>query len=277
MKKLIVFWTLCAALLFLYGSPLVPIAAAELGDIDGNGNPWTLSDLTYLIRYLFSDGPPPPNPIDADVDGFPGINIGDVYHFTAYFVEGSCWPIAYDGVGVKESVQVRFVSDLIFSTDSGILDTTQVKMIGGGSYDLDIPLSFANQPNQVEVILDSVSFDGGVMEGGSGAKIDNINKTVVIYGEVNAPETISLLATLYFTKISDGDPLSLSITDVPPSHSVTLVIPGCAESPGYRAIFNPNFTLAANGDVNCDGLVDLADIVYNINYLYKGGPPPCGW
>lgn len=29
------------------------------------------------------------------------------------------------------------------------------------------------------------------------------------------------------------------------------------------------------GDVNCDDDVDLIDIVYLINYLFKGGPPPC--
>ena len=28
------------------------------------------------------------------------------------------------------------------------------------------------------------------------------------------------------------------------------------------------------GDANCDGAVDLGDVVYLINYLYKGGPPP---
>ncbi|MCK4403680.1 MAG: hypothetical protein KAW02_01195 [candidate division Zixibacteria bacterium] len=28
------------------------------------------------------------------------------------------------------------------------------------------------------------------------------------------------------------------------------------------------------GDANCDGITDLADIVYLINYLYKGGPAP---
>ncbi|MCK4403990.1 MAG: SBBP repeat-containing protein [candidate division Zixibacteria bacterium] len=29
------------------------------------------------------------------------------------------------------------------------------------------------------------------------------------------------------------------------------------------------------GDCNCDGIVDLGDVVYLINYLYRGGPPPC--
>jgi hypothetical protein len=28
------------------------------------------------------------------------------------------------------------------------------------------------------------------------------------------------------------------------------------------------------GDANCDGIVELGDIVYLINYVYKGGPPP---
>ena len=29
------------------------------------------------------------------------------------------------------------------------------------------------------------------------------------------------------------------------------------------------------GDANCDGYVTVADVVYLINYLFKGGPPPC--
>lgn len=28
------------------------------------------------------------------------------------------------------------------------------------------------------------------------------------------------------------------------------------------------------GDSNCDGVIDLEDVLYLINYLYKGGPPP---
>jgi hypothetical protein len=28
------------------------------------------------------------------------------------------------------------------------------------------------------------------------------------------------------------------------------------------------------GDTNCDGIVDLGDVVYLLNYLFKGGPEP---
>jgi aminopeptidase N len=30
-----------------------------------------------------------------------------------------------------------------------------------------------------------------------------------------------------------------------------------------------------SADVNCDGVVNVGDVVYLINYLFRGGPPPC--
>ncbi|MCK4223809.1 MAG: dockerin type I repeat-containing protein [candidate division Zixibacteria bacterium] len=35
----------------------------------------------------------------------------------------------------------------------------------------------------------------------------------------------------------------------------------------------PPFPLDA-GDANCDGVVDIGDVVYLINYLFRGGDPP---
>ena len=29
------------------------------------------------------------------------------------------------------------------------------------------------------------------------------------------------------------------------------------------------------GDVNCDGVVNVGDVIHLVNYLYRGGPPPC--
>jgi len=29
------------------------------------------------------------------------------------------------------------------------------------------------------------------------------------------------------------------------------------------------------GDVNCDNKLTISDVVYKVNYLFKGGPPPC--
>jgi hypothetical protein len=38
---------------------------------------------------------------------------------------------------------------------------------------------------------------------------------------------------------------------------------------------DPPRPCTANGDVNCDGKVSVGDIFYLINYYFKGGPPPC--
>jgi len=34
------------------------------------------------------------------------------------------------------------------------------------------------------------------------------------------------------------------------------------------------YPLAA-GDANCDEIINVGDVIYLVNYLYKGGPPPC--
>lgn len=37
----------------------------------------------------------------------------------------------------------------------------------------------------------------------------------------------------------------------------------------------PPWPIKLCADVNCDGVVNLADVIYLANYLLKGGPPPC--
>jgi hypothetical protein len=36
-----------------------------------------------------------------------------------------------------------------------------------------------------------------------------------------------------------------------------------------------NTAAFVHGDDNCDGKITVADVVYEINYLFKGGSPPC--
>ncbi|MCK4224343.1 MAG: hypothetical protein KAX39_04120 [candidate division Zixibacteria bacterium] len=43
----------------------------------------------------------------------------------------------------------------------------------------------------------------------------------------------------------------------------------------YLYKFGPEPMPWEAGDVNCDDIIDLADLVYLINYLFKDGPPPC--
>jgi hypothetical protein len=281
MRKALVFSVFFGTLVLFTGILFVPLAPAEPGDVDGDGMAWTLGDLTYLINYVIRGGPPPPNPVDADVDGFPGINMADLLHFAEYFVTGDCWPLPYLGIGVRQSSEIWFSSDLIFSMETGTLDTTCIKIVENGGPELSamvIPLSFANEPNEVEVTLDDVSFKGSIAEGSAAAAIDNVNKTVLLHSTGPLPVgTTGVVATLYFTKTSDGSPLTMSVTEIPPSHSFMLVGPACAGgAPSNDRVFNPKISLAKKGDLNCDGVIDIGDAVYITNYLYRGGPPPCG-
>jgi hypothetical protein len=281
MKKIIVFSVFYGILALFLGGIFAPSALTDPGDVNGDGSAWTLGDLTYLIAYLVSDGPPPPNPIDADVDGFPGINLGDVVHFSDYFVYGNCWPLPYVGIGVKKSIPTRFSSDLIFSMETGTLDTTRIRIFGNDGPELSgmvIPLSFASQADEVEVTLDSVSFEGSIVQGSAMSLINNDDKTVLLSSSgLLSAGTTGLVATLYFTKTSDGAPLSMSVTEIPPSHSIMLIGSACAEAtPSADRILVPRISLSENGDINCDGVIDVGDAVYITNYLYRSGPPPCG-
>ena len=66
------------------------------GDIDGNGDSPNISDLTYLVDYLFDGGPQPPemNACDMNGDG-ESPNISDLTYMVSYLFENGpeliCW------------------------------------------------------------------------------------------------------------------------------------------------------------------------------------------
>jgi len=302
MKKLLVFLVFCGWLAMLWGGFFAPPASAILGDVNASGVV-EIGDVVCLIQYLFQNGNPPDNPIDADVDGSPGINSGDVTQLIGHLYPPFCDLLPYSGTSVRVGSKIRFFVDLIYFSEGNNHETTQIKIIQNDGPDLMgmvIPLSYASRPNEVDVTLDSVSFAGSIIPtdwSRSGSidfniswpmtvSIDNDNKTVMILPFANEytdtpldSGTTGLVATLYFTKLADGDPLALSATQKPPSHSLMLIRSYCADtlggvSPSER-IFTPMLSLALNGDANCDGIVDIGDVVYTINYLFKHGPPPC--
>jgi hypothetical protein len=61
------------------------------GDINGDASV-VVSDLTYLVNYLFKGGPPPVDPA-ADVDGNPGLNIGDITYLVNFLFKGGPAPV----------------------------------------------------------------------------------------------------------------------------------------------------------------------------------------
>lgn len=66
-----------------HGMRLWPVV--ECGDIDGSGEGPDISDLIYLVDYMFNGGPLPPVMEEADVDGSGGdIDIADLVYLVDY-------------------------------------------------------------------------------------------------------------------------------------------------------------------------------------------------
>ena len=71
------------------------------GNVDGRGGPdgtMNVSDLTYLIDYLFREGPPPANMEEADINrsgssGDPEVNVSDVTYLVDYLFRGGPGPL----------------------------------------------------------------------------------------------------------------------------------------------------------------------------------------
>ena len=63
------------------------------GNINGNSPPAVdVSDLTYIVEYLFGGGPPPPNPVEADVNCSGGIDVADLTFMVEYLFGGGPAP-----------------------------------------------------------------------------------------------------------------------------------------------------------------------------------------
>lgn len=61
----------------------------ECGDIDHADDGVTISDLVYLVDWMFTGGPPPPVMEAANVDGSGGIDIADLVYLVDYmFTDG---------------------------------------------------------------------------------------------------------------------------------------------------------------------------------------------
>lgn len=53
------------------------------GDVNSDGS-IDISDVVFFVDYMFNNGPPPPNPVTADLDGHWGITISDLNYFIDY-------------------------------------------------------------------------------------------------------------------------------------------------------------------------------------------------
>ncbi len=79
---------------------------------------------------------------------------------------------------------------------------------------------------------------------------------------------------------AEGEVGSFEITEVPPQRGNVncdgqITVSDVIYIINYLFKGGPTPNPLENGDVNCDGKVNVTDVVYLINYLFKSGPAPC--
>jgi hypothetical protein len=287
MKKFRIFSIFCVMSAFLIGALFVQPIFAQTGDCNGDGST-TAADVACLINYIFNETPFNGLPIDVDVDGTAGISVGDLHQLIGYLYWG-CDLMPYTGLPPSFS-NMKFTfpvmtSGLVGQTFDATLDLTDNP--GPDLMGIVITFSYQHQVGHVGVNLDNVDFTGTIVpaEWQTSADINNLEKKACLWlvpGDPNDPPlaagTEGLIATLTFTRTEDGAVTFLSPTVYPPTNSPMIITDYCADdTPPEDRVLIPRYVLGRNGDVNLDGLVNIADVVYVINFLFLGGPPPLVW
>ncbi len=145
------------------------------------------------------------------------------------------------------------------------------------SSELQIPLRFGDGTKPV--LADSVKFLGRANS--FLIRMTTINpdsQTVLIYLNNDPPVAAGsgVLAKIFF-HITDsataGDTIFIEVQTIPPDDSLLFTtgvgsfepfyVSGCIVVEAFRA-----------GDVNLDNKINLGDIIYLVNYIFKGGPAP---
>jgi len=250
------------------------MAVAQPGDCDFSGA-INVADLTYLTSYLYAGGPQP-DLIDCDCDGFPGVNVGDLWQLTqAMFSTATLFVMP--GTDVPQpttaSLMVLDKPDGVWQTSPTIIVKTPVRLDAAV-----IVYSFAPGPGEADLSCTSVDFTGSVGTGLS-ANIDNVNHTIIITNPPPGPvlpvvPNWALFATANFTLVTLGNPVTLTATSTQTVFPMLLAQAAITGLDGVRVIYPTYAETRFISDADCSGSINISDVVYLVNYIFGGGPPP---
>jgi hypothetical protein len=259
-------------------------AGAECGDLDNDGNV-DFNDYTYLINYMFHDGPAPIG--DADMDECGSVNMGDAWYLVQHlWVAGD--PPCGGSVTCESPAGGNTISigcPIIVQELTGDSVPIPVYLINPDTI-RGASLGFTH--NSMEIEITSVSFLGSATstEVGRGYTVDPANNEVIIYWmsayDQVRPTSGTLFATMWAqvpvsasNHIVDFDTLAVDMS----YEFILCPVNGGVMRPAYSDCGELDFLIITSqpvcGDSDCSGDVDIDDIVYLIAYVFSGGPPPC--
>jgi hypothetical protein len=223
-------------------------------DVDQCGTV-NVTDLAYLIEYLFHGGPEPC-----------GGKMECLLPTSDNSVDLMC-PIEIDSpTGDSIPIEVHMTNDITLRT---------------------VSVGFVYNSNDVDIT--SVSFAGSLFELADIHFADvrpGTNEVLIGAGYLLSqltPQTGGLLATLYAQVPVDALDQTIYIDSAfvgPGGEFIYSPTGGGSVTPAYNhcesgdVIIGTGFTRVP-GDVDCSTGVDIDDVVYLIEYIFTGGAPPC--
>jgi hypothetical protein len=148
-------------------------------------------------------------------------------------------------------------------------------------------LSYAAGPGEADLNCTGIDFTGSAASNLT-ANFDNTTKTLWIWNDqtpvMDTWDHWGLIATAHFVPDpsgSSGDGVRLRSSVLAAKRPIVLSRAAFAASDGlgarvsFASFAGVDFSaIEYVGDADCSGGVDIDDVVYLINYIFGGGPPP---
>ncbi len=305
--------TACLALSF----PALTSAQCDCADVDCDGQ-WTFNDAQYVVNYLFGGGPPPLTETieQADWDNHESLNIADVWHNMHYVYGGEWPPVCPPSLPplepVIDSSIILYYTDWIpFGESAAVVALTLSANLGGGFYGLSLPLKI-RVDGEIPIINSVITLYQAPAE--YTIYPDSGYVAIGMVPFINSPGMYaSQIALIHLTLPPEATERTISLewVNLTPIQAPTqdssiipmlyyyadafepILTPHCCITPGDAnmdgmvnvadAVYNLQCIFVdclghpceKQLDANCDGDWNIADIVHVINYIFKGGDPPC--
>jgi len=252
------------------------------GDADGN-RVINFSDVVFLYDYIFAGGASPEYLEQGDADGCGSINVSDVAYLLNMFYGGGPGPCEMTGDCVLQtgnnSIEIGCPMTMSVADED---DTVLVPIYMTNDVDIAaFSLGFSFSSSDIQIVR--VNQTASVAPEPLTDFIDNVNRTVILgYGDwSNQIEAQSggLLATLE-VRIPAGTPeqtIDFDSAFFAPAGEFILSPPdGGTIYPSYIDCGEAEISIIdfMCGDPDGSLTINILDVTFLINYLYKGGPPP---
>jgi hypothetical protein len=262
------------------------------GDVNGDGMPFTLSDMVYLARYIFGYAPAIAPWQNSDLDVCNNVNISDLARYIEYFANGipeiPCTPVTtcYPDPG-EDLVRLDCVVDV-----SSHPDFVPVPILISNQEDL-AALSLGFKYNSDDLTPLWVDLSSTVLPVSWTVKLTYPGDTayawpvadsnmILLVANSNASEPLEylgaqedgLLATVMFSLAPGADFQSIDIDTsfVPPAGEF-------AFSPASGGTIKPAYSdcgtsdiiyVCMCGDADGNGVINISDAVCLISYVFTG-------